>query len=165
MRPTPTPSTVPSGRLFSTTLDFRENMREAVKVFDDRGDLEGKTIGVFTTNETTESELIYQEGLKPALEEAGYEVAEEVVLPCPPGSCEQTEAGVQRMVDAGVDAVFTTINMVSFTSVVSAGAEVGLRASVLRHVGRQRRGRRPGPAHGRGRRRVRGRPAGDHGTA
>ena len=115
------------GRLFSTTLDFRENMREAVRVFDERGDLEGKTIGVFTTNETTESELIYQEGLKPALEEAGYEVAEEVVLPCPPGSCEQTEAGVQRMVDAGVDAVFTTINLVGFTSVVSAGAEVGFK--------------------------------------
>ncbi|MEL7210838.1 MAG: hypothetical protein AAGK32_21820, partial [Actinomycetota bacterium] len=28
------------GRLFSTTLDFRENMRQAVKVFDDQGLLE-----------------------------------------------------------------------------------------------------------------------------
>lgn len=113
------------GRLFSTTLDFRENMRQAVKVFDERGDLEGKTIGVFTTSDTEESQLIYEEGLKPALEEAGYEVAEEVTLPCPPGSCEQTGPGVQRMMDAGVDAVFTTINMVGFTSVVSAGAEAG----------------------------------------
>lgn len=119
------------GRLFSTTLDFRENMREAVRVFDERGDLQGKTIGVFTTSETEESQLIFEEGLKPALEEAGYEVAEEVVLPCPPGSCEQTEAGVQRMVDAGVDTVFTTINLVGFTSVVSAGAEVGFEPQYL----------------------------------
>ena len=119
------------GRLFSTTLDFRENMRQAVKVFDERGDLEDATIGVFTTSETEESQLIYEEGLKPAIEEAGYEVAAEVVLPCPPGSCEQTESGVQQMLDAGVDTVFTTINMVSFTSVVSAGNERDFKPQYL----------------------------------
>ena len=118
-------------RLFSTTLEFRENQRQAVRVFDDRGLLEDATIGVFVTDETEESQLVYEEGLKPALEDAGYEVAAEVVLPCPPGSCEQTESGVQQMIDAGVDTVFTTINLVSYASVVSAGNEADFKPQYL----------------------------------
>ena len=49
--------------------------------------LEGKTIGIIRTD-TAEQEETVDDALKPGLEDLGYEVAAEAVLPCPEGSAD-----------------------------------------------------------------------------
>jgi ABC-type branched-subunit amino acid transport system substrate-binding protein len=68
---------------------------------------------------------IIDDGFVPALEEAGLEVTEEVTLPCDGAQCDQYEPAVQKLQEAGVDAVFTTINVLAATSLVSAADAVG----------------------------------------
>ena len=67
------------------------------------------------------------EALKPALEDLGYEVAAEAVLPCPEGSqtCEQHDVAIQRMQDAGVDFVFLVAQTLAGSATVEAAQNLG----------------------------------------
>jgi hypothetical protein len=89
----------------------------------DAGVLDGRTIGVVTDEQTPEFSAAADEGLIPMLEELGHEVAVNTVLPCPEGDtdCDQQEAAVQQMKDAGVDFVFmAAANIVGPTFVQAA---------------------------------------------
>jgi ABC-type branched-subunit amino acid transport system substrate-binding protein len=67
--------------------------------------------------------------LAPSLEDLGYEIAAETVLPCPEGSlptgCEQHDVAIQRLQDAGVDFVFLVAQTLAGSATVEAAANVG----------------------------------------
>ena len=88
--------------------------------------LEGKTIGIVRMD-TVEQQETVDDALKPSLEDLGYEVAAESVLPCPEGTqtCEQHEVAIQRLQDAGVDFVFLVRADASGAATVEAAAGLG----------------------------------------
>lgn len=100
------------GRLFTagsdTSMSTTRQYRGWAQLMDQEGVLDGKTIGVVTAEQSPEFVAAAEEGLLPELEDLGYEVAANVVLPCPEGDrdCDQHEGAVQQMKDAGVDFVF-----------------------------------------------------------
>jgi ABC-type branched-subunit amino acid transport system substrate-binding protein len=118
------------GRLFSvathTSLGREREYRAWPKILDERGALEGKKIGIVRTD-TTDQEESVDRALKPSLEDLGYEVAAESVLPCPEGSqaCEQHDVAIQRLQDAGVDFVFLVAQTLAGSATVEAAANVG----------------------------------------
>ena len=77
--------------------------------------------------DTPEQEEAVDDGLKPGLDDLGYEVAAESVLPCPEGTqtCEQHDVAIQRMQDAGVDFVFLTAQTLAGSATVEAAANLG----------------------------------------
>jgi ABC-type branched-subunit amino acid transport system substrate-binding protein len=120
------------GRLFSvathTSLGREREYRAWPKILDERGALAGKKIGIVRMD-TTDQEESVDRALKPSLEDLGYEVAAESVLPCPEGSqatgCEQHDVAIQRLQDAGVDFVFLVAQTLAGSATVEAAANVG----------------------------------------
>lgn len=115
------------GRLFTAGSDTSMSTdRQAAgwaQLLHDDGVLDGRTIGVVTDEQAPEFVAAAQDSLVPKLEELGHEVAVEVTLPCPEGDidCDQLEAAVQQMKDAGVDFVFMgAANIVGPTFVQAA---------------------------------------------
>ncbi len=115
------------GRLFSlgsdTSMSTDRQYAGWAQMLDDAGELEGTTIGVVSADQAPEFPAAVEDGLIPALEDLGHEVAVNVTLPCPELDidCEQHEAAVQQMKDAGVDFVFMAApNLVGPTVVQAA---------------------------------------------
>ena len=100
------------GRLFTagsdTSMSTNRQYAGWAHMMDAEGALEGKTIGVVTAEQSPEFVAAAEDTLIPVLEDLGHEVAVNVTLPCPEGDtdCDQHEAAVQQMKDAGVDFVF-----------------------------------------------------------
>jgi ABC-type branched-subunit amino acid transport system substrate-binding protein len=100
------------GRLFSTgsgtSMSTDRQYEGWARLLDDAGELEGKTIGVVTAEQSPEFPAAVETGLVPTLEDLGYEAAVNVNLPCAEGDrdCDQHESAVQQMKDGGVDLVF-----------------------------------------------------------
>jgi hypothetical protein len=100
------------GRLFTagsdTSMSTTRQYAGWAQIMHDEGVLEGRTIGVLTAEQSPEFVAAAEDGLVPTLEDLGYDVAAEVTLPCPEldTDCDQHEAAVQQMKDAGVDLVF-----------------------------------------------------------
>lgn len=100
------------GRLFSvgsqTSMGTYRNTEVWADVLDQAGELEGKTIGVVTSDDFGALSAGTENALVPHLEELGYEVAAFAAIPCPEGDndCEQHEPTMQTFKDAGVDLVF-----------------------------------------------------------
>lgn len=113
------------GRFFSAnSVTFNPGLASAVNALDEIGELDGKTIGVVLSDNSVDRSAV-DDALIPALEARGHELAEEVTLPCDGAICDQYDAAVQRMSDAGVDAMFSTISAVSMPNFVGAGANIG----------------------------------------
>ena len=115
------------GRLFSlgssTSMSTDRQYEGWARLLDDAGELEGKTIGIITAEQAPEFPAAVESALVPTLEELGYDVAANVNLPCPEGDrdCEQHEAAIQQMKDAGVDFVFMAApNLIGPTVVQAA---------------------------------------------
>jgi ABC-type branched-subunit amino acid transport system substrate-binding protein len=100
------------GRLFTAGSDTSMSTdRQAAgwaRLMDAEGVLDGRTIGVVTAEQSPEFVAAAEGALIPTLEELGHQVPVTVTLPCPEGDvdCDQHEAAVQQMKDAGVDLVF-----------------------------------------------------------
>jgi ABC-type branched-subunit amino acid transport system substrate-binding protein len=100
------------GRLFTlgsdTSMSTDRQYDGWARIMEDEGLLAGSTIGVVTAEQSPEFVAAAENGLVPALEDMGYDVAVDVTLPCPEGDtdCDQHEAAIQEMKDAGVDFVF-----------------------------------------------------------
>lgn len=114
------------GRLFTagsdTSMSTTRQYRGWGRIMHEQGLLEGRTIGVVTDEQSPEFVAAAEEGLIPTLEDLGYE-ALHITLPCPEGDfdCDQQEAAVQQMKDAGVDFVFmAAANLVGPTFVQAA---------------------------------------------
>jgi ABC-type branched-subunit amino acid transport system substrate-binding protein len=100
------------GLLFSagtdTSMSTDRQYRGWAQIMHDEGLLDGRTIGVVTSDLNPEFVAAAQGALVPELEGLGHEVAVTSVLPCPEQDpdCDQHETAVQQMKDAGVDFVF-----------------------------------------------------------
>ncbi len=100
------------GRMFTlgsdTSMSTDRQYAGWAQLMADEGVLEGRTIGVVTAEQSPEFVAAARDSLVPTLEGLGYEVPVQVTLPCPEGDgdCDQHEAAVQQMKDAGVDFVF-----------------------------------------------------------
>ena len=109
------------GRLFTNGISAPRLMRNMVEALDEQGELEGRTLGLVRADLPRDAEVA--DDLRAALDEHGYELAEDVALPCEVG-CEQNEVGVQRLTEGGVDAVFSFLPVVAYpTFVGEAGAQ------------------------------------------
>ena len=64
--------------------------------------------------------------LEAALADAGYELADQVALPCQGTSCSQVDIGLERMQAAGVDTVFSLVPPSPFGIAVFLAAQSGL---------------------------------------
>jgi hypothetical protein len=113
------------GRLFSIGSHLSMNRSREYSAWpgllDDPAKLADKTIGIIRTDVPAD-EAAVDESLKPAIEDLGYEVAAEAVLPCPDGSqnCSQHDAAIQRMQSAGVDFIFLTAQTLAGSATVEA---------------------------------------------
>ena len=92
-------------------------------LLDEPAGLADKTIGIIRTD-IPGDEAAVDGALKPAIEELGYEVAAEAVLPCPEGSqnCAQHDAAIERMKAAGVDFVFLAAQTLAGSATVERRA-------------------------------------------
>jgi ABC-type branched-subunit amino acid transport system substrate-binding protein len=104
-------------------VTFNPGLASAVNALDETGELEGKTIGVLLSDNLVDRSAV-DEGLIPALESRGYELAAEATIPCDGAICDQYDPAAQRLKDAGIDALFSTVTAVSMPSFVAAGAAI-----------------------------------------
>jgi ABC-type branched-subunit amino acid transport system substrate-binding protein len=120
------------GRLFSLashiSIERDREYRAWPGILDDAGVLDGKKIGIIRQDVAEQAETT-DDGLKPGIENLGYEVAAEAVLPCPEGSqtCEQQQVAIQRMQDAGVDFVFLVAQTLAGAATVEAAQNLGYK--------------------------------------
>ena len=118
------------GRLFSTgsetSMSTDRQYEGWASLLEDAGELEGKTIGVVTAEQSPEFPAAVESGLVPTLEDLGHEVVVNVNLPCAEGDrdCDQHEAAIQQMKDAGVDFVFMAAPTLVGPAVVQAAVNL-----------------------------------------
>jgi|RhiMethySRZTD1v2_1073278.scaffolds.fasta_scaffold01540_24 ABC-type branched-subunit amino acid transport system substrate-binding protein len=118
------------GRLFTagsdTSMSTTRQYEGWARMMDAEGLLDGRTIGVVTAEQSPEFVAAAEDGLVPTLEDLGHEVAVDVTLPCPEGDpdCDQHEAAVQQMKDAGVDIVFMAAANLTGPTFVQAAANL-----------------------------------------
>lgn len=113
------------GRVFTLAMDWVREYRAWATLLDERGELDGTTIGLVTGDDDEFRQEAIDDGLRPALEDLGYEVAAEVVLPCAAPSCEQHETAVQKLVSADVDYVFDALGPVASPAFIAAADAAG----------------------------------------
>ena len=118
------------GRLVSTGSDTSMSTDRQyegwARLLDDAGELDGKTIGIVTAEQSPEFPAAVESGLVPTLEELGHEVAVNVNLPCAEGDrdCDQHEAAIQQMKEADVDFVFMAAPNLVGPAVVQAAVNL-----------------------------------------
>jgi ABC-type branched-subunit amino acid transport system substrate-binding protein len=113
------------GRVFTLAMDWVREYKSWATLLDERGELEGTTIGLVTGDDDEFRQEAIDDGLKPALEDLGYEVAAEVVLPCAGPSCEQHETAVEKLRSADADYVFDALGPVASPAFIAAADSAG----------------------------------------
>jgi hypothetical protein len=108
------------GRLLTLDAGLEEAPAAMVRIAHDKGLLEGKTIGVVTSDAPGKPEAVDQ-GLIATLEELGYEVTVSDVIGCggQTACTEGVQESVSNMLAAGVDALFPALNILSLPGYVS----------------------------------------------
>lgn len=110
-------------RFFSHAMSAERLMRGWAAALADYGTLDGATLGL-VRGDLGDHEAAAA-ALEAALQEQGYELAEQVALPCEGVSCSQYEVAVQRFQSAGVDAVFSMLGATAYPALVEAADAVG----------------------------------------
>jgi ABC-type branched-subunit amino acid transport system substrate-binding protein len=120
------------GRMFTTGMAWDRVRKGWVDAVADRGDLEGKTIGVLTADDDRFRVEANQEGVVGELRRRGFEIAQRVVLRCPDNNstCEQHETAVQRFKDAKVDYLFADAGPVSLGPFLTAAKGAGFNPAL-----------------------------------
>jgi hypothetical protein len=98
-------------------------MKNWVKAVKKEGILKGATIGIVRPDDSAHEEVANT--LKKQLKKAGFEVEEEVALPCEGQSCQQADVGAQRLQTKGVDTLFSLLGAIPYPSFVSASNAIG----------------------------------------
>ena len=118
-----------AGRLFSQGMTSERLMQAWVDLTDAQGLLEGHKLGIIRADladhEATASALVS------SLEAAGYEVTENIALPCEGRSCSQNDVAAQRMQSSGVDTVFSLLSAIPYPTFVQAGMDIGFEPQWL----------------------------------
>jgi hypothetical protein len=110
-------------RIFNYGMSADRLMAGFAAALDAHGTLDGATLGLVRPD-AAEHEAVAAK-LTEALEGLGYEIAEEIALPCAPNECSQYDTAVQRFQSAGVDTVFSLLGAVPYPAMVGAAAAVG----------------------------------------
>ncbi len=122
---TPSLQNASEGRAFSIAMGLVRMFGGWATGLHERGELEGKTIGVITGDtDDTVTEAI-DDGLIPTLEALGYTVAESIVLPCASVVCEQHDTAVERLRSSNVDLLFDALGPVSSPTFIGAAQAAG----------------------------------------
>lgn len=112
-----------AGRLFNHAMSAERLMVGWAQALAEHGSLEGKTLGL------VRADLSDHEAAAAALEAAlgaqGFELAEQVALPCEANACQQSDLAVERLQNAGVDAVFSLMGAIPYPALVGAADAVG----------------------------------------
>ena len=112
------------GRLFTNDMSAPRLMKNWVKALKKEGVLKGATIGIVRPDNSVHAQVA--KSLKKALKKNGFEVTEEVALPCAGlSACEQNDVGGERLQTNGVDAVFSLLNAVAYPAFVAASNNIG----------------------------------------
>ena len=111
------------GRFFTNGIEINRLMRNMVDMLDEEGELEDRTLGIVRADFPSDEEAAG--ALNAALEDQDFEIAEEVVLPCEGNQCEQIDVGVQRLMSAGVDGVFSLLGVLPYPAFVGAAEAQG----------------------------------------
>ena len=112
------------GRLFTNDMSASRLMKNWVKALKKEGTLKGKTIGIIRGDTSAHDDVA--KSLKKELKKAGFEVTEEVALPCVGlQACEQNEVGAERLQTNGVDAVFSLMNAIANPAFIAAADSIG----------------------------------------
>ena len=116
------------GRLYSLSPTAEKSVTNMTQAIINSGALEGKTIGVVWPDTPGAPEAI-QGGLLDVLEAAGYEVAVAEQIGCGGATtCRGgTDIAVEQMLDAGVDVLFPTLNVLSLPMFIQEMASQGYR--------------------------------------
>ena len=112
-----------NGLLFSQAMTTERLAGSWPAAVDAQGLLEGRTLGLMR-GDIGEHEVA-SGVLRAALAELGYEIADEVALPCEGSSCRQVELAVERMHSAGVETVFFLVPPSPSSSAIRLADEVG----------------------------------------
>ncbi len=113
-----------NGRLFSQAMTTERLMGAWPTMVEAQGLLEGRTLGLMR-GDIGEHEVAAGV-LEAALADAGYELADQVALPCQGTSCSQVDIGLERMQAAGVDTIFSLVPPSPFGIAVFLAAQSGL---------------------------------------
>jgi len=119
-------------RLFSLgshiSIEQNREYQAWPRVLNGAGLLKGKKIGIIRQDVADQQEVT-NDSLIPGLRALGYQVAAVAVLPCPEGSqtCEQQTVAIQRMQNAGVDAVFLVAQTLAGSATVEAAQNLGYK--------------------------------------
>jgi ABC-type branched-subunit amino acid transport system substrate-binding protein len=111
------------GRFFAHGMMAEREMQGWVVALEKHGDLEGKTFGIIRADQPDHEAAA--EALTAALEDAGYEVAENIALPCEATACTQNETAVERFQSSGVDAVFSLLSAIPNPTFIGAADAAG----------------------------------------
>ncbi len=118
-----------AGRFFSQGISSERLMQAWVDLADAQGLLEGHTLGIIRADladhEATAAALVS------ALEAAGYEVTENIALPCEGRSCSQNDVAAQRMQSSGIDTVFSLLSAIPYPTFVQAAVDLGFEPQWL----------------------------------
>ncbi len=113
-----------NGRLFSQAMTTERLMGAWPAMVEAQGLLEGHTLGLMR-GDIGEHEVAAGV-LEAALADAGYELADQVALPCQGTSCSQVDIGLERMQAAGVDTIFSLVPPSPFGIAVYLAGQSGL---------------------------------------
>jgi hypothetical protein len=116
-----------AGRLFSTQEGLSEAMTLVAETAIDRGALDDATVAVIGADTPGQPEAVAE--LVTTLTDAGVNVAVDQTLGCTGGTtcAEGLQTAVAAMGDAGVDAVFAPLNILSLPGLVSEMATLGFQ--------------------------------------
>lgn len=118
-----------NGLLISHAMTTERLIGTWPTMLDAQGLLEGRTLGLMR-GDIGEHEVAANV-LKAALADAGYELADEVALPCEGTTCSQVDIGLERMQAADVDTVFSLMPPSPFGIGVFLGAQAGFEPQWL----------------------------------
>ena len=111
------------GRYFNKAMSSERLAAGWVKLADQQGLLEGHTLGIIRGDFADHE--VYANAIKAELEAAGYEITEDIALPCEGRSCEQNDVGAQRLQSSGVDTVFSLLSALAYPTFVGAAQALG----------------------------------------
>jgi hypothetical protein len=116
------------GRLFTPNgMSINRQQKGWADQMDQLGLLKDKKVGVVFGDQPSEFVAPTNQALLPELEKLGHKPVQVVQLPCASGgtSCEQYDAGAQKLKDAGVDVVFMELANTFGTGLVQAATNIG----------------------------------------
>lgn len=111
------------GRLFTNDMSSDRLMKNWVKAAKKQGLLKGATIGIARPDLSLHEAVAAT--LTKELEKNGFEVTDEVALPCEGTSCQQADVGAQRLQASGVDTVFSLLPAIPYPTFVGAAGTIG----------------------------------------